>query len=112
MLIDPDKSICRLGEEMLAQRQPGDLSWLQGPPAFDSQPRVIPLTSASNQPSDHRLLLPLRQRKEKKTRLERHRENKQTDWIFDRLEYFPVTECCAKGKRTERDLEADNLGHV
>lgn len=51
-------------EEALGLRQPGDLSWLQGPPVF-RQPSVIPLTLASNLESGDWVPLPAGQRQRK-----------------------------------------------
>lgn len=59
----PDSCFSCLREEALGHGQPGDPSWLHGPPVF-RQPRVIPLTLASNHPSDHGVLLPTGQGKE------------------------------------------------
>lgn len=40
-LVSLDRSLYSLSEEVLGHRQPDDLSWLQGPPVFDSQEQSL-----------------------------------------------------------------------
>lgn len=37
----PDSFLCSLSEEVLGLGQPHDLSWLPGPPVFDSQEQSL-----------------------------------------------------------------------
>lgn len=40
-LVSPDSFLCSLSEEVLGLGQPHDLSWLPGPPVFDSQEQSL-----------------------------------------------------------------------